>query len=822
MRFLRTWLLVAVALLAVAAGAAAQTTNGTLSGHVADQQGLALPGVTINVTSRNLQGVRSTVTSDNGDYVMQGLPSGQYTVSFDLSGFQPVTKTINLAPTQLLPVDAQMGPAPVTESVNVVGTTADVLTQTAQVATNFKQELIALLPTNRDINASLLQAPGVHVTGPSGALSIAGATSFESLFMVNGVAITENIRARRTISTSKTRFRKRRSPSAGVSAEYGRFGGGVVNVVTKSGGNLFAGSFRDTINDDNWRTLTPFEVTSIAADPTHKDTRIAKGVPSYEYYLSGPVVKDKLWFFTAGRHHVAGERAHAHRDQHPVYLHRREPALRVQGHLLGDVGAPLPGGLPQDLADPEELHVQHVGLDGRAEPGRSEAAGKTLHRELQRRAVRPRLRRSAVLRPPVRLRGQRRQVDGSHPGHAAPRPEPRGAVLVRHVLRHLRTRAAEQRRLLRQGHLLPVEEGQRLALDVVRVRQLQRHPEREQPPVGQRLPHPGHLVVPPADRRRRAPVSGQQHDDHPVQPAAGAEPGLQLPDALGVLHRRVAHQRQPDARTSASAGTRTTGWISPGNLTANDSGFSPRLALVWDPNGKGEWAVTGSFAKYIASISNPIADSASASGNPQTYQWFYQGPSINPVAPLTSTPDAIQQVFNWFNANGGPNRTAGFASNPTIPGLTPQIHGSLDSPYNLEYAGGVSRQFGSKAAIRARRRVSQVLQRLRDPHRHDDGQGDQQLRAAVRPGVHRERQQRPAPPAVLGPDAVGHVPVHAARGRRRQLHAVAHVGQLRGRERGQRPGDERRLLVPRVQAGVLELSRTATCRSTSGTVRGCG
>ena len=54
---------------------------------------------------------------------------------------------------------------------------------------------------------------------------------------------------------------------AGVSAEYGRFGGGVVNVITKSGGNQFAGSFRDTLNNDNWRTLTPFETGQLAANP---------------------------------------------------------------------------------------------------------------------------------------------------------------------------------------------------------------------------------------------------------------------------------------------------------------------------------------------------------------------------------------------------------------------------------------------------------------------------------------------------------------------------------------------------------------------------
>jgi hypothetical protein len=194
MRFLRSWLLVAVALLVVAAAATAQTTNGTITGHVADSQGLALPGVTVNASSPSLQGVRAVVTSENGDYVLTGLPSGTYTISFDLSGFENVKKTVALAPTQMLPLDVQLGVAAFSEAVTVTGRTADVLTQTAQVATNFKQDLIQTLPTNRDINATLLQAPGVHPTGPSGAFTIAGATSFESLFMVNGVALADNIR----------------------------------------------------------------------------------------------------------------------------------------------------------------------------------------------------------------------------------------------------------------------------------------------------------------------------------------------------------------------------------------------------------------------------------------------------------------------------------------------------------------------------------------------------------------------------------------------------------------------------------------------------
>src|SRR5205823_12157171 len=83
MKFVRTWLLTAVALFAVAALASAQTTNGTVTGHVADSQGLALPGVTVNASSPNLQGVRTVVTSENGDFVLSGLPSGTYTLSFE-------------------------------------------------------------------------------------------------------------------------------------------------------------------------------------------------------------------------------------------------------------------------------------------------------------------------------------------------------------------------------------------------------------------------------------------------------------------------------------------------------------------------------------------------------------------------------------------------------------------------------------------------------------------------------------------------------------------------------------------------------------------
>ena len=67
-------------------------------------------------------------------------------------------------------------------------------------------------------------------------------------------------------------------------------------MITKSGGNAFSGSLRDTLNNDKWRTLTPFEQNQINADPAHQELRINKTVPTYEYTAGGRRKKaDDRW-----------------------------------------------------------------------------------------------------------------------------------------------------------------------------------------------------------------------------------------------------------------------------------------------------------------------------------------------------------------------------------------------------------------------------------------------------------------------------------------------------------------------------------------------
>src|SRR6476619_5205243 len=143
-------------------------------------------------------------------------------------------------------------------------------------------------------------APATHPTGPRGGYSINGSQSYENLFTLNGAVVTENLRGQPFTMYIEDAIQETTLSTAGISAEYGRFEGGVANAITKSGGNIFSGSFRTSLANDKWRTFTPFESTQLALNPSLA-LKTDKVVPTYELTFGGPVVKERLWFFTAAR-----------------------------------------------------------------------------------------------------------------------------------------------------------------------------------------------------------------------------------------------------------------------------------------------------------------------------------------------------------------------------------------------------------------------------------------------------------------------------------------------------------------------------------------
>jgi hypothetical protein len=293
-------LLTAVAVLLIAVSAFAQTT-ASLTGRVT-MDGNALPGVTVTVSSPNLQGTRTTVTDVNGNYNFGALPPGEYTVRFEMESMSTVTRTTRLGVSQRGAVDAEMRLTTVAEAITVTAAAPAVL-ETTEIQTNIDAKLQENLPIGRRPQDAVLLAPGVNNNGPNAgtSITISGAPAYDSVFMVNGAVINENLRGQAHNLYIEDAVQETTVLVGAISAEYGRFTGGVVNAITKSGGNEFHGSLRDSLTSDKWTSYNTdfFELQGIDNDDRPERAKKVNNV--YEGTLGGRIIRDRLWFFLAGR-----------------------------------------------------------------------------------------------------------------------------------------------------------------------------------------------------------------------------------------------------------------------------------------------------------------------------------------------------------------------------------------------------------------------------------------------------------------------------------------------------------------------------------------
>ncbi len=619
---------------------------------------------------------------------MTSLPSGAYTISFELDGFERQQRHVNLAPTQTLPVDAVLGLGKVTDTATVTGS-GNLLMQTTQVATNLRQDVLSTLPTTRDINAAVLMAPSVHATGPSGSYSIAGSMSYENLFLVNGVTVSENLRGQPYDLYIEDAIQETTVATAGISAEYGRFGGGVVNVITKSGGNAFSGSFRNTLNNDNWRALTPFT----------GDSKLDKRLPTYEYTLGGPVRKDRLWFFTAGRLQNVDERRTLVSTNVPYDFSNALRRYEAKATYSLKAGHRLEGAYTRSTeAQTNATFNPTTSMDARSLYNANRVMDLTTFSY------------SGVLTPRLFVEARVSARNETLKNIGAPATDLiNGTLLV--------DQARSSRRYWSPTFCGACDPEERDNRDVF----VKGSYFMAKNGLG------SHTMVFGYDgfNDRRFANNHQSGSDYRILGTTSIIDGPTVtPVFLGTgstiiqwnpinvaskganfrVHSGfVSDNWRVSPRVTANIGLRydrNAGKDSAGATVADDSAFSPRAGVIWDPTGDARWAVTASVARYTAALSTSIANASSPGGNSDTYQFVYRGPSINGNgAADVATPVAVQQVFDWFFANGGANLP--LTGTPNIPGVTPQIRGSLTSPNVMEYASGVSRNWGSRAAVRA-------------------------------------------------------------------------------------------------------------------------
>jgi len=281
-----------ILVLLVALPAAAQVQYGSVSGTVIDSQGQALPGVTVTLAGPAMQGARTAVTDLNGGFRFMPIPPGDgYTLTFELAGFNTLENSglvVNLG--RDTAVSAEMSLSEFAETITVTADRVVVDTSKSTVDTTVDWNLMDSIPQARNFTDIMELAPGVR---PGNNPYVNGGNNSSNVYMIDGVDTTDP----RTQTWGTTlifdTIAEVQLQTAAFQAEYGRATGGILNLVTKSGGNNFSFTGRWIKSDADWAAKNGIDDETGRKKSGGSRTDEDRPVLT----LGGPVLKDALWFY---------------------------------------------------------------------------------------------------------------------------------------------------------------------------------------------------------------------------------------------------------------------------------------------------------------------------------------------------------------------------------------------------------------------------------------------------------------------------------------------------------------------------------------------
>jgi outer membrane receptor for ferrienterochelin and colicin len=285
-----------LSLLSIASGLVAQTTGG-ISGVVTDDSGAPLPGVTVEARSPVLQGTQTAVTGADGSYRLALLPPGAYTVTASLTQYGRVEQAVQVLLDRNVTADFRLR-ATAREDVVVSGEAPVVDSTTTTAGVNIGQRAIQNLPTGRNYSAVVQISPGVSTDASNNnvdqtTITVYGSSGAENAFLVDGVNTTNIEYGLQGKELNFEFIEEIDVKTGGYEAEYGRATGGIVNVITKSGGNEFHGDAFGYFDDDS------LQADRKGVGETLQGTSLGFTREDFGADLGGYIVKDRLWFFAA-------------------------------------------------------------------------------------------------------------------------------------------------------------------------------------------------------------------------------------------------------------------------------------------------------------------------------------------------------------------------------------------------------------------------------------------------------------------------------------------------------------------------------------------
>ena len=293
----RLWSLLVFMMLAVAASSA-QEAAGRIYGTAYDPQGAVIPAVQITVTEVNTQVARRATTNQDGSYQLLSLPIGTYKVAAEHAGFRTVVSSEQkLLINQALRVDFKMEVGAESQTVNVGAEAAAVETVNPTLGQSITGRVLTNMPLNgRDMLDLALLQPGVTESNDdntgAGNYSIAGGRSDSVTFLLDGGLNNDLLDNSNVLDPNPDAIAEFKVLASDYTAEYGRNGGGVISIVTKSGTNQVHGSVFEYLRN---RSLD-------ANDYFNKQ----QGLPRLDLKrnqfggtVGGPIVKDHAFFFAS-------------------------------------------------------------------------------------------------------------------------------------------------------------------------------------------------------------------------------------------------------------------------------------------------------------------------------------------------------------------------------------------------------------------------------------------------------------------------------------------------------------------------------------------
>jgi hypothetical protein len=287
--------------------------DGAIGGTVQDSSGLAIPKATVTIRNNATNAEQTVVTDDSGFFRAIHLQPSTYTVVITAAGFQSFKSPEVIVQVGLLTdLSPKLPVGSATQTVEVTSEAPALNTSTPELSGVIDQRALQDLPvSNYRWSAYALLTPGVVADANGfGLLSFRGQSTLMNNVTIDGADDNQGYfseergRTRAGYSTAKSSIQEFQVNTSNYSVEYGRSAGGVVNSITKSGGNQFHGEAYFLDRDAEWGAFNAFTVQNVQLTPGgpfvaqhFKPTDVRK---QYGGAVGGPILRDKLFFFFAG------------------------------------------------------------------------------------------------------------------------------------------------------------------------------------------------------------------------------------------------------------------------------------------------------------------------------------------------------------------------------------------------------------------------------------------------------------------------------------------------------------------------------------------